>query len=211
MSHFASGDKPEDPLTKSQMENFLKAKKLLRKLGINPKWEHICASAGLLSMAKKHHLDLGNVARVGKALYGIEPSSDDPHLSPVLKLTTKLVQIKKLKQGDTVGYDGTYTVEKIMMLGVLPIGYYDGIDRRLSNKGAVLVHDTLCPIVGRVSMNITTIDISALPDPKVGCEVTVFSDNPKDVNSVETVAKLCETIPYDIVVGLTPTLFRKVA
>lgn len=210
MSHFASGDKPDSDETRNQIRNFNTAEDVLKKFGIQPKWKHIAASSGFLSFAKIEGIDIGNVARVGKAVYGIDPRGPNPNLKPILELTTKIVQIKSLKSGDKVGYDGTYSAPKDIVLGVLPIGYYDGVDRRLSNIGVMLVDGITCPIVGRVSMNITTIDISDVLNPRVGQEVVVFSDKPHDPNSIERTAILCNTIPYDIVAGLADTLSRQI-
>lgn len=210
MSHFASGDRPESEQTRMQLNNFHKAKETLLAAGIKLTWEHIAASTGLLSFAEKKNISIGNLARVGKALYGIDPRGLNKNLKPILKLTSKIVQIKTLKPDDRVGYDGTFRVFKPLTIGVLPIGYYDGVDRRLSNKGHMIVTGIPCPIVGRVSMNITTIDITGVKQPKVGQEVTVISDNPSDPNSVENIAKICDTIPYDVVVHLAPTLARRI-
>jgi alanine racemase len=97
-----------------------------------------------------------------------------------------------------------------MMIGVLPLGYHDGVDRRLSNKGFVAIKGVACPIIGRVSMNLTTVDLSKVPDAKVGDEVEVYSDKPADKNSIANVAKVCDTIPYDILVNLAGSTRRVV-
>ena len=210
MSHFAMADQPDSPLTLQQLENFLKARNMIVANGVKPRWVHIGASAGLLVFAGRRGIDIGNIARVGKALYGIDPRGKNNNLRPILKMVTKIVQIKELEKGDTVGYDAMYTVTKPTTIAILPIGYYDGVDRRLSNTGVMLVDDTHCPIVGRVSMNITTIDISSVKDPRVGQEVIVYSDNEDDPNSIIRTAELCQTIPYDIVVGIPESVKRTV-
>lgn len=133
---------------------------------------------------------------------------NDEHLKPILQLKTKLIQIKPLQKGDRVGYDGTFSAKKETTLGVLPIGYYDGVDRRLSNRGFIKLNDNFCPIVGRVSMNITTIDISKAKDAKLGDEVTIYSSNPKDLNSISTSASICKTISYDLLVNLASSTKR---
>lgn len=129
-------------------------------------------------------------------------------LKPVLTLTTKIIQIKRIKKGESVGYDGTYTAKADMTTAILPIGYYDGIDRRLSSRGYMTINGAPCKILGRVSMNITTINISEIPDPQIGTEVVVFSNNPNDLNSIQNTAKLCNTIPYDILISLAPSTKR---
>lgn len=208
MSHLASANDRKNPLNRLQVRNFKRAWGICRKHEIRPKWIHISNSDGLLNipgMSTYPILGMGNLARIGLALYGI---SHDPNLKPVLTLKSKIIQIKKLKKGDRVGYGGTFTAKKEMLLGVLPIGYYDGLDRRLSNKGSVTIDGMTCPIIGRVSMNITTVDLSIVHDPHVGQEVFVYSNNRKDPNSIEKVAKLCKTIPYDILVHLAASTKR---
>lgn len=207
MSHLAQGDKPESEQTQEQLKNFKKAFDIISRAGMNLRYQHIAASPGLLSL---HEDFIGNVARTGKALYGVDPRGKNSNLKPALTLTTQVVQVKKLRQGDPVGYDAAYRAKKDVTVAVLPIGYYDGVDRRLSDKGYMSLDGIPCPIVGRVSMNITTIDVSSVKNPRVGQKVTVISDDAADRNSIENIAKDCGTIPYDIVVHLAPTLSRSV-
>ncbi len=202
MSHLTSADDPKDKLNSRQINNFKKMRKIIRKAGFKPKWMHIQNSDGLALHPRGANV---NMARIGLALYGI---SSDPNLKPVLTLRSKIIQIKKLKKGDRVGYGGTFTAKGPELLGVLPLGYYDGLDRRLSNIGWVNADGIHCKIIGRVSMNITTIDISKVPNPFIGQEVVVFSNNPKDKNSIENAARLCKTIPYDILIHLAQSTKR---
>ncbi|MEK7617157.1 MAG: alanine racemase [Patescibacteria group bacterium] len=230
MSHLASANDRKDALNKIQISNFKKALGICRKKGVNIKWFHLSNSDGLYnSTVSTYHTssslslraqslrveDPGvynahtvyNVARVGLVLYGI---SKDPNLKPVLTLKSKIIQIKKLRKGDRVGYGGTFKAKKSMILGVLPIGYYDGVDLRLSDKGFVKVDGAFCPIVGRISMNITTIDITKLSEPYIGQEVIIYSANPSDKNSVKATARFCKTIPYDILIHLAASTKRVV-
>lgn len=205
MSHLASSDNPKDSLNKVQIKNFYKALEIFKKYNIHPKWIHFFNSDGLLNHVPTSKVGRQNMARVGLALYGI---SHNTNLKPVLRFTTQIAQIKKVKSGDRVGYDGTYTIKKPTTIGILPAGYYDGVDHRLSNKGSVLVNGIACPIIGRVSMNITTVDLSNVSNPFIGQEVVVYSDNPNDPNSIKNAAKICKTIPYDILIGLTASIKR---
>lgn len=205
LSHFASADDPRDTLNKVQIENFKKAHRIVKSLGINLRWNHLANSDGLINLGSKLS-EITNIARTGLALYGI---SSDKNLKPVLELTSQVVQIKELKQGDRVGYSGAYKASKNMLLGILPIGYNDGIDRRLSRIGSFIVKEQNCPIIGRVSMNITAIDITSVKNPKVGDKVIIFSKKPKDINSIENCAKICKTIPYELLIHLSPTSIRR--
>ncbi len=202
MSHLALADKPKDPLNETQIKNFKIAIAILKKSGVNQKWTHVQNSDGLALNLKGVNV---NMARVGLALYGI---SNNPNFKPILNLKTKIAQIKKLKKGTKLGYGGTFITTKPTILGILPIGYYDGVDRRLSNKGWVTVGKQPWKIVGRVSMNITTVDISKVPDPKIGDEVFVYSQYRYDKNSITNTAKICKTIPYDILIGLAASTKR---
>src|SRR5690606_974589 len=146
----------------------------------------------------------------GIGLYGIDPSGQRENLRPVLKLSSTIVQVKKLRRGESVGYNATFTAEKDMVLGILPMGYNDGIDRRLSGKGVVKVKDRYIDFVGRISMNLSAIDLTDLEDVSVGEEVLIFSDNPDDLNSIEKASELCGTIPYDLLVKLNTQIIRLV-
>lgn len=209
MSHLASSEGKSDPIFASQIKQFNKAKEICKRLKIYPKWFHISATGGIVNPKTKSVIAaVSNLVRAGLALYGFSSTTFDPKLKPALTLKTKIAQIKKVKKGNKIGYDGTYTAKKDLTVGVLPLGYYDGIDRRLSNKGWVTIDNTPCKILGRVSMNITSIDISKIPNPQIGQDVVMFSSNSTDPNSIENVAKICKTIPYDILISLATSTKR---
>jgi alanine racemase len=225
MSHFAESEHPTSALTMSQVTQYKQALDMVTDAGYNPKWIHHGNSGAVLNQETLKLAEFTNMARVGLAIYGIDPrvseeignnrkqsdrSDDTNELKPVLRLTTKIVQIKQIRKGDKVGYGGTFTAKDDMTIAILPIGYYDGVDRRLSNKGVMVVDGQPCPIVGRVSMNIAVIDVSVVIKPTVGQTVLVFSDNPKDANSVQHSAQLAETIPYDLLVHLASSTRREI-
>ncbi|MBI4037390.1 alanine racemase [Candidatus Daviesbacteria bacterium] len=207
MSHLASAKGKDDKPFQNQIKNFGKAVEIIKEAGFNPAWIHLPASEAILnSQIQQQIFQVSNMARVGLALYGI--SEQNLKLKPVLNLTTTIAQIKKLTKGISVGYDGTYQTSRETILGVLPIGYFDGVDRRLSNLGVVQVNSINCPIIGQVSMNITTIDLSKIKNPKLGQKAVIFSNNCKDKNSIKNSATLCQTIPYDVLVHLSSTTKR---
>lgn len=209
MSHLASSESKNDPLFTKQIKEFKKAKEICKQFGINPKWYHIAATGSLINPQTRPIIgSVSNLARAGLALYGFSSSTFDKNLRPALKLTTKIVQIKKVLKGERIGYDGTFTAKTNMTIAVLPTGYYDGVDRRLSNKGIFLVNNKSCQILGKVSMNINIIDVSNIPNAKVGQEVIVYSPDLKDKNSIVESAKICKTIPYDLLVNLAETTKR---
>lgn len=150
-----------------------------------------------------------NVSRLGIGLYGLADISGFD-LKPVLELKTIITGIKKIKKGETVGYNNTFIASEDMTMATIPVGYYECLDRRLSNKGFVRIGNTYCPIIGRVSMNITTIDISKLENLKIGDEVQVISPVKQDKNSIKSIAEICGTITYEIAVKIQGGIKRKV-
>lgn len=207
MSHFAESENPKNPSTKEQLRNFQKAISILKKSGINPKWVHIANSSAVINR-KLYKAEFGNMARTGIALYGIDVQRKDKNLKPALTLKTSISQIKNLHKTEKAGYNFTFTAKENMRIAILPIGYYDGMDRRLSNKGFTLVNGEYCPIIGRVSMNITIIDVSKITNAKVGQEVIVYSNNPKDKNSIQNASKLCNELSYVLLGNLASSTKR---
>lgn len=206
MSHLAIYTKNQ-AYPSYQLNNYQKALKVCQNLGVSFKWKHVAATGGLLNKYTKGT----NLARVGMGLYGIDRENiSKGKLKPVLSLKSKIIQIKKIKKGMKVGYDGTFQADKDMVIGILPIGYNDGVDRRLSNKGVVQVAGAICPIIGRISMNVTTIDLSLVERPRHRQEVVVFSNSRKDPNSIENAAKICGSLPHDILVHLDPSIRREI-
>lgn len=200
MSHFGESEKSANPLTKQQINKFEQVSK-----SINVRWRHISNSGGVMS-----NYGLGNLARCGIAIYGISPLGNNTKLKPVLRFTTHLAQIKEINKDEFIGYSYTYKTKKTTKIAILPAGYNDGIDRRLSNSGFVKIGNKFTKILGRISMNITTIDVSDFLKAQVGDEVTVISSDPKDKNSIQNLANMANTIPYELLVGLHPSTKRVV-
>lgn len=224
MSHGAMPRKKEAVLTIKQINNFKAAKQIVQQAGYSPKWFHLGGTYAHLNQLSRDC----NVIRCGKGIYGF----GDPKLQPVLSMTSRIIQYKNLKKGESVGYDATFIAKKDLTLGVLPLGYNDGIDRRLSNQGIIRIRPLTrglefdleqkgelfadCPVVGRVSMNLTTIDITGaikkLGDkmPFIGTEIEIISRDSGQPNSVQNIADLCHTIPEEILVHLHPSTRREV-
>jgi len=116
--------------------------------------------------------------------------------------------VKTIQAGEYVGYGITYKAERTTLIATVPAGYFEGVDRRLSNCGFFKIGDNYCPIVGRVSMNITSIDVTSAPNIKLGDQVTIISNKRDDRNSVENIAKLTQTIPYEILIHIPQHLRR---
>lgn len=203
MTHLSTPDTIE--VAQKQIDTFAGFLKLLEEKDILPHYRHICASGGAIFHKQYSHTP-DTLARTGLSYYGYGHRD----LLPALRCHTRLMQIKHLKKGETAGYDGTFTAKKDMIIGILPIGYNDGLDRRFSNKGFLLMWDILCPILGRVSMNITIIDITEVTQPHIGEEVVFISEDPLSPVSLEKQAQVIDVIPYDLLVHLNKEMYRKI-
>lgn len=210
-SHFSDADNPKDKtFTRKQVSVFKEGLRVCREKGVEPQWRHIAASGGEFKL----YDGTFNLLRVGLASYGINPleEKDSEHqaiqLQPALRFTSTIVQIKEISPGDELGYSRTYKAKKKLRIGILPAGYYEGIDRRLSNLGTIKVRGVQCPILGRISMNMTTIDLSQVPEAQVGDEAEVFSNNSADANFVKNQATL-GSIPYELFVHIAESVRRE--
>ncbi len=206
-SHFADADSDDSSFTEKQIAAWNNCARRFKDTFPTLQYTHIAATAGIRYGTA---ID-ANVGRLGKGLYGVNPYPKwDRDLKPALEMKAVISALRTLPKGERIGYNGTYATEKECRIATVPVGYYEGVDRRLSSKGFFLVRGIPCPIVGRVSMNISSIDVSAVPDARVGEEVIVVSANRSAPNSVESIAELCDTITYDIVVRIPAHLSRVV-
>lgn len=151
-----------------------------------------------------------NVIRLGMGLYGCTRTTPVA-VQPVLEMTSLISSLRRVPKGECIGYNFTYEAPRDMIVATVPTGYAEGIDRRLSNIGAFLVRGFACPIVGRVSMNITSIDVTdGDPVAHIGERVTVISREYAHPNSCESIARQCNTIPYEILVHISAILRRTI-
>lgn len=207
-THFADADNPDESFTKKQILLWNEATKHARKVFGDLKYLHAAATAGAAYASEIE----SNVCRLGIGLYGINVHPRVKlNLKPVLEMRSVLAGLKKLQAGDYLGYSRLFRAQKDMTIAIVPAGYNEGVDLRLSNKGVFQVRGQICPIVGRVSMNITTIDVSALQDAKLEEEVVIFSRNPDHENSVENAIKACGIRnPREILVHIPAYLRREI-
>lgn len=195
MSHFADADGDSPEFTNSQIRAWTQMKDQITKSLPDIKWFHISATAGSEFLDKCDT----NMMRLGLGLYGYDPnprSKVDIH--PALRVETVVASVKKIKKGDKVGYNCTYTAPQDMTVAIIPEGYNTVIDRRLSNKGFIYINNHPCPIIGRVSMNITTVDASDVPGISIGDSVVLISDRPEDKNSFASIANMIGTNVYGV-------------
>lgn len=210
-SHLSSADL-QDKFSQNQVEKFKEITRYFENNGFSFQYKHINATAGAFRFPDKEF----NLTRLGLGFYGISPFSTNSlfdrkfkrKITPALRLLTHICQIKEVKKGETVSYGQTFKAKEKMKIAVLPLGYYDGVDRRLSNKGMVKIGETFCPIIGLVCMNITLVDVSAVTKPYIGQEVVVFDNQPSAPNSIKNTADLIGTIPHEVFVNLAATTRR---
>jgi alanine racemase len=151
--------------------------------------------------------------RPGLSLSGIDPACRpcmERPLRPVLKWTAPLIGIRAVPAGTTVGYGQTFTANQPMRIGLLPVGYADGYLRQFSNRAVVIIQGRPAPVIGRVSMDLTTIDLTQFPQANIGDEVTLLDDDPLSPASVYKLAEWGQTIPYEILCRIGPRVRRLV-
>jgi alanine racemase len=213
-THFANIEDTLDPsFAESQLKKFRDALAVLAQMGIRPAKIHASATAGALLYAD---MDF-NLVRVGIGVYGIWPSRETQiaarergrrlALAPVLTWKTRVVQVKEVNAGDFVGYGLTYRASRPMKLVVLPIGYYDGYDRKLSNSGRALIHGQPASLVGRVAMNMTMLDVTDI-GANLDDEVVLIGRQGSAEIRVEELAEKIGTIGYEVVARINPLIPR---
>lgn len=208
-SHFSDADNDDPSFTEGQIATWNKVVHQCKSHWPDIKYIHISNTDG-----HKFSPDTeANLSRLGIGLYGLSQNDDIApklDLMPVMEMKSIITGVKKLKRDESVGYSNSFKAEKEMLVATIPVGYYEGVDRRLSNNGVVLVgKDRIpCPIIGRVSMNITTIDVTNISNVKMGTEVTVISNISGDQNSIGMMARKCNTITYDIAVHIPAHIRR---
>lgn len=214
MTHLADADnESDDRYTTKQVRLFNECVRRVMHAGFSPKYVHIAQTAGSAKVQSQY----ANAIRLGIGLYGINPLSkqDAAHsilagLRPVLSLTSTIVKIIDLQKGDQVSYGGTFTAPKAMRIGVLPLGYYEGVPRALGNKGFVMHGKTRLPIVGRVCMNHTMVDLGDVA-VSVGDAVVVFADDARQPNGIAHVSETFGLFPYEVITKLSSSIRRIVA
>jgi len=204
-SHFSSSetDKKE---TKKQWKIFNQVIKKLESRGVQFPIKHMACSAATIL----HPETQGTAVRVGLGLYGLEPSEKirtKLSLNPALSWFTTIIQVKQVPAGVKIGYSGTYTTNQPAKLAVIPVGYYDGYDRRFSNVAAVEIRGTRCPIRGRICMNLAMVDVTKVKNVVAGDKVMLIG---RGVTADE-LAEIAHTINYEIVSRINPLIPRIIA
>ena len=196
-THFFSADKKERIFTELQIHRFNQAVRVADHLGFKPRYLHASNSMGLMRF-KSAHL---NLVRPGIILYGIDPAGNGrplKGLKPVLTFKTRISFIKETEKDRTVSYGATYMTTKKTRIATLPVGYSHGYRVAFSNKSSVIVQGVKCPVVGRVTMDQTLVDIGRVPNAKRWDEVVLIGKDGGAKVEAQDLADLIETIPYEI-------------
>jgi alanine racemase len=207
-SHLAAADEPGEPYTAQQLQTFLRSVNVLRENGLRPELLHLANSPAILA----HRATWMTLARPGLLLYGYNP---DPRVTPlpvrpVLTLKSRLIDVREVPPGGTVGYGRTWRATAPSRIATLGIGYADGLPRAASNRGEVLVRGRRVPIAGRVSMDLTTIDITAVPEAEPGDVAVVIGRQGGDAIGADALAIAAGTIPWEILARIGPRVPRLV-
>lgn len=206
MSHLAAPASNKE-LSRHQLERWQEGVNVYKEH--IPNWQshlfHVLATAGINQFSQIEN----NLARIGFGLYGFDATAEkNLSLKPILSFWAKFVNIKNVPKGEGVGYGFSWIAERDTRTATVACGYYEGVPRYLSNVGYFYYHDQPLKIIGRVSMNLTVVDISSISDLKLEDEVEVFSDDPNKKNSLAAVAEIGKTIPYEVMVHLSPQIKR---
>ena len=225
-THFANASNPRDPFTHEQLARFETLVETLREAGVSAPMHHAANSAAMM-----RGITPGDFVRVGLALYGAHPLEgsglsgasasaagflapeagpaprERMRLEPVMRWRTEIARLKELPPGYAIGYGTTFHTRRASRIATLPVGYADGYNRRLSNRGEVLVRGQRAPVVGRVSMDLVTIDVTDVDGAGLGDEVVLLGDALR----VEELAAKLDTIPYEVFCNVSkrvPRLYR---
>ncbi|MCA9570585.1 MAG: alanine racemase, partial [Myxococcales bacterium] len=202
MTHFAAADDPaSDAFTREQIATF---DAVLAALPERPRWVHASNSAGIARFPEATY----TMVRSGIALWGYSEAGGRVHTRPVLRLTTRVVSVKDVPAHHPVGYGRTWeTGERSRRIAVVALGYADGYPWSLSNRGEMAIGGARCPVVGRVCMDVTMLDVTGVPDVHPGTEVVVYGPGPGEPDLVRCAA-LAGTIPYELLTRLSPRVRR---
>jgi alanine racemase len=210
MTHFASADDPgKSDFTNRQMRSFQDALALLGERGYSPTWIHEANSAAAHAYPEAR----ANMVRLGGAIYGLWRDVTNSAIAPldwkpVMSLHTRVLLLKTVPEGTPIGYGNTFVTRRESRIATLPIGYRDGLRRKLSNRGRVIVRGEFAPIAGRISMDLTTIDVTDVAGVEIGDEVVIIGRQLEREITAEDVAAQLETISYEVTCGVSERVPR---
>ena len=198
------------------MQRFEEARRVLRAAGFDPVIIHAANTSAMMSRPKA----LYNMVRPGIALYGyylpferagreVKGAALRLEVKPVLTWKTRILSLRDIRANQALGYGGTYVTKAPARIAVLPVGYADGLNRALSSRGRVIVGESYAPIVGRISMDLTLVDVTGLPGISVGDEVILLGSLDGLSMDAQEHAALANTVAYEILCGISKRVPRK--
>ena len=207
-THFAASDSADKTHARGQLRLFLEVLARLKRDGLEFAVRHAANSAAVIDLPESH-LDL---VRPGIALYGLRPSDEVDlsriRLTPAMALKTRIVHLKEVPAGTCVSYGMTHRTSAPTVIATIPTGYADGYRRLLSSRGEMLVGGRRVPVVGRVCMDLTMLDLGAVPSARIEDEVVIFGRQGNEAITADDLARALGTINYEIVCDLTPRVMR---
>jgi len=208
MTHLASADDIKNDFIDIQIIGFKNLICDLKKICIEPQYNHCANSAAII----RKKTNFSSMARPGIMLYGSYPSialNNKISLKASMEFSTRLIQVKDLYAGHYIGYGCTEKLSKDTKIGIVPVGYNDGYSRAFSNKGVMLINNKQCPVIGRVSMQLTILDLTNARDAKCGDEVIILGKQGETSISAEEIAEIIGTISYEIFCSLGRSNYRE--
>lgn len=207
-THFAAADQHDQSFSRWQLKRFNDLVHRLEEKGIYPPIKHMANSAAAIDLPEAHF----DMVRLGISLYGLYPSAEVERtavaLRPAMSLKARIIFIKDIPAGTGVSYGGTYMADRTVRIATLPLGYGDGYPRKLSNTGQVLVGGKRVPIVGRVCMDQTMINVQDVDGVAAGDEAVIFGRQGDALLHVDEVARWLETINYEVVTRISGRIPR---
>lgn len=201
-THFAQADSADKHHARGQLDCFLAFTRALKRNGHEFRLYHAANSAGVIDLPESH-LDM---VRPGIMLYGLYPSREVDHqrvsLKPALTLKTRVAQLKRVGPGFVISYGSTFATCSPTTIATLPVGYADGYRRNLSSRGEMLVREMRAPVVGRICMDQTMLDVGHIPGVKADDEVVIIGTQGREEIPAEELADLLGTINYEIAAGI---------
>lgn len=208
-THFARADEKTIKAAREPFERYMSFVKMLEKRGVEIPVKHVSNSASIISFPEAN-LDM---VRSGITTYGLYPSEEVPKdvmkLRPAMEWKARISYVKQVEPGASISYGGTFTAKEPMLVATVPVGYADGMKRALSGKGRVLVHGEYAPILGRVCMDQFMIDVTHIPEVKIGDWVTIWGRDGERNIPVEEIAELSHSFNYEFVCSVTNRVPRK--
>ena len=215
-THLASSEVLDAPSVSEQLKVFADARRVLREYGFEPALVHAANTSAVIS----HHESWNTMVRPGLALYGyhlpferagrvVSGSGLRLSVKPVLTWKTRILSLREMRAGQALGYGGTYVTRAPSRIAILPVGYADGLNRGLSGGGRVIVREHYAPIVGRISMDLTTVDVTGIPGVEVADEVVLLGSHDGLSADAREHAELANTIPYEILCAISKRVPRR--